>query len=215
MKKRAIIALLVVIILLVPLISAFSFQDFWNKITGKAGMCAGGCISGTTQCSGNGYQTCVKDSNGCYSWGSVTSCASGQTCSSGNCAAYCPSPLFKRADRLTNSDMPTGTETSRFISHAHDERVYLHGNSYDYVETWCTPRPIRLVIARDWKTGCEVKVCAKEGEVCCYQECENGGKWLMGVEPEDRTDCFSDNRKQWFVDELHNAGVPMDSQCYS
>lgn len=49
-------------------------------------ICTNECISGTKQCSGNGYQTCGNyDSDSCTEWSSVTNCPSGQSCSNGVC----------------------------------------------------------------------------------------------------------------------------------
>src|SRR3989338_1131217 len=49
-------------------------------------MCISTCGSGQKQCYGNGYQTCVLGSTGCYGWSSTTNCASGQMCTTvGGC----------------------------------------------------------------------------------------------------------------------------------
>ena len=50
---------------------------------------AGCTSSGLKKCSGNGYQTCgnYDISDSCLEWNSVINCASGQTCSNGQCIA--------------------------------------------------------------------------------------------------------------------------------
>jgi len=75
----------------------------WSSLTNcptgqfcSGGVCSSSCTnecstSGQKQCSGSaGYQTCGNyDADSCLEWSSVTSCASGQVCSGGNCVAGC------------------------------------------------------------------------------------------------------------------------------
>ncbi len=49
--------------------------------------CSNECpMLGARQCVGNGYQVCMDyDQNGCFEWGAINSCSSGQICSAGSC----------------------------------------------------------------------------------------------------------------------------------
>ncbi|MBO4350381.1 MAG: hypothetical protein J6A01_05480 [Proteobacteria bacterium] len=59
------------------LFDAIKFED--------AVSCTDACTNGAKQCSGNGVQVCSKGSDGCTAWGSVTACASDETCKGGVC----------------------------------------------------------------------------------------------------------------------------------
>ena len=52
--------------------------------------CSNQCTPGSTQCFGNGVQTC-RDVNGdgCYEWDGVTNCGYNQTCQNGSCINSC------------------------------------------------------------------------------------------------------------------------------
>lgn len=47
--------------------------------------CSNQCTPGIKQCSGNSFQTCTLQSNGCYNWNTKTNCASTETCTNGVC----------------------------------------------------------------------------------------------------------------------------------
>ena len=59
------------------------------------GHCGLGCtdectVKGATACDGAGYKTCDDaNADGCLEWGTVVTCAAGQTCSSGKCSSTC------------------------------------------------------------------------------------------------------------------------------
>lgn len=59
------------------------------------GFCQIGCtdectVKGAKTCDGNGFKVCGDaDANGCLEWGTVQSCATGQTCSAGSCSTSC------------------------------------------------------------------------------------------------------------------------------
>lgn len=56
-----------------------------NRIT-----CSNQCISGTRDCSGNGYRVCGDfNGDGCTEWSSVTLCSFGKTCQGGYCVLSC------------------------------------------------------------------------------------------------------------------------------
>ena len=63
-----------------------------NKICSNAACatptttCANQCVQYSTQCSGNGYQTCSDtNSDGCMEWSAVNDCPSNQSCVNGTC----------------------------------------------------------------------------------------------------------------------------------
>ena len=51
--------------------------------------CPDECTLNATQCSGNGVQTCIKQSNGCNGWGSAVACGTAQSCKNGKCEYNC------------------------------------------------------------------------------------------------------------------------------
>jgi hypothetical protein len=53
--------------------------------------CTSVCTAGKTQCSPNGVQTCVVQSNGCYSWGDAVACSAPQICPIGKTSCECVS----------------------------------------------------------------------------------------------------------------------------
>ena len=57
--------------------------------------CTDACALGAKDCSGNGYRTCEKGSNGCTAWSSVTACGDGMMCSAGECVASCSNECTK------------------------------------------------------------------------------------------------------------------------
>jgi hypothetical protein len=71
--------------------------------------CQDACTPKAKQCSGSGYQECVANPNGCTAWSEVTNCASGQTCSAGNCIAN-EIPLH-----INNINISNITDTSALI----------------------------------------------------------------------------------------------------
>jgi hypothetical protein len=71
--------------------------------------CQNVCTLGAKQCSGNGYQACINTDTGCTGWNTVTNCASGQTCSAGNCIAN-ETPL-----NISNINISNITDTSALI----------------------------------------------------------------------------------------------------
>ena len=48
--------------------------------------CTNACTLNARQCSGTGYQTCVTGSSGCTVWGSVTTCADTNDCTTDSCS---------------------------------------------------------------------------------------------------------------------------------
>jgi len=48
--------------------------------------CTNECTSGQKMCSGNGYKTCTMQGS-CLKWSAVTNCATGYTCSNGQCVS--------------------------------------------------------------------------------------------------------------------------------
>ncbi|MCU0653393.1 MAG: hypothetical protein MUD10_03995, partial [Candidatus Pacebacteria bacterium] len=52
----------------------------------KPPVCTDECsVSGQRTCSGNGFKTCSKGSDGCFHWGAVTNCSTDEYCSNGSC----------------------------------------------------------------------------------------------------------------------------------
>ncbi|MBK03615.1 MAG: hypothetical protein CL920_20775 [Deltaproteobacteria bacterium] len=48
-------------------------------------VCKHECAENARQCVGQGYQTCLKDANGCRYWSTTRTCLSSQTCINGSC----------------------------------------------------------------------------------------------------------------------------------
>lgn len=57
--------------------------------------CTDACTEGAKECSGNGYRTCAKGSDGCTSWSAVTPCGNGMMCSNGSCQEQCSNECTK------------------------------------------------------------------------------------------------------------------------
>ena len=65
--------------------------------------CVDACTQGAKTCSGSGYRTCQKGSDGCLAWSDVTPCDEGKMCSDGTCVASCSNACSK-GDRVCVDD---------------------------------------------------------------------------------------------------------------
>ena len=68
--------------------------------------CSDECASGEKRCSSDtAYQTCAKNSLGCYVWGTPKSCSTGYKCSNGSCVRSC-------SDECTSGQKQCSSDTA-------------------------------------------------------------------------------------------------------
>jgi hypothetical protein len=143
-------------------------------------------------------------------------------------ARYGPACLPERvpADKRTEAPRPDPDDaTHTFVGDVFGmrEHVFLRqeGDLHSYAERWDVGVPTLsweiMNVGWDWKVGCRIRQCVlPDGLACCYQECTDGGASGMGYEAPDRFGCMNDAAGgvfQWFLDGLHEAGVPDLQGC--
>jgi len=138
------------------------------------------------------------------------------------------------ADPSTQAPLPR-EEAASFDFHGNNpmqrEFVFVHDDgSYDYVERWNFGVPerdslralepalpdvewddeLQATFGRDWKVGCRMHVCQREGETCCHQHCEDGGAEGTAYEPPDQFACMNSSAGgdyDWFIAGLRDGGM--------
>jgi hypothetical protein len=98
--------------------------------------CGPTCDEGAVECAGDGTSTCELHDDGCLAWSDVTSCPSGQTCTSGACAvsisctpAMCTTPPAPACVNSTTlrTYAANGTCANNACSYMHTDQTCTNG----------------------------------------------------------------------------------------
>jgi C1A family cysteine protease len=172
-------------------------QTFYSYQSIACTSCSDECSAGR-QCSGNGYQTCGNyDSDSCLEWSSVSSCASNQLCSNGNCQNIACS---------SNSDCGTNAFSGDLFC--------SNGNVFQNYRVYSCLNPGTLSSSCTYSDSNQIKQA-------CANGCENGQCITCGSH--SSFSC-NDNDVYWFdscsakeekKEECGDSGYSGDNYCYN
>ena len=93
---------------------------------------------------------------------------------------------------------------------------------YHYAERWnwgvAGEGDLQVSLGWDWKHECRIERCdLPNGNLCCFQVCEDGGNSGVAREPPDRFGCMNvaaGGGFQWFLNGLRKAGIEGLEGCF-